>query len=180
MPSKLNPMGLPYGPPSKPASRKVLWHVAANREIAWPRTDPNEDLEVDDTLALLTTSYDDYPADVDWDKQTVESITKRDGDKLHTSYLVKDKPPVVVDRALIPPVTRRQLKLALHRRDLLAPVETTLSALPDPMRKEAEIEYYDATVFVRTHPLVLSIATMLKLAEETVDAVFAEAAAIPS
>lgn len=89
--------------------------------------------------------------------------------------------PVVSEaeaRALIPPVTRRQARLALLEAGLLSGVETALAALPSPQKEAAQIEWADAAVFERDHTLIASMTQALGLTEAQVDDLFRAAASL--
>jgi hypothetical protein len=59
-------------------------------------------------------------------------------------------------------VTRRQLRLWLVRNGYtLSQVEALIEALPEPQRTEARIEWQDATLFERGHPLLRQLAGAL-------------------
>lgn len=75
------------------------------------------------------------------------------------------------------PITRRQLRLTLVRNGIsLAGVEAAIAAMPDGLeKKEAQIEWADASTFNRNHPTLLLIAGALGLTEAQVDAMWAEA-----
>ena len=65
------------------------------------------------------------------------------------------------------PLTRRQFKLALLENNLLATIDTAISNIPDPLLKaRIEIEYAEATEFVRTSDSVKYMLSMLELSEE--------------
>ena len=65
------------------------------------------------------------------------------------------------------PLTRRQFKLVLLENNLLATIDTAISNIPDPLLKaRIEIEYAEATEFVRTSDSVKYILSMLELSEE--------------
>jgi DNA-binding transcriptional MerR regulator len=74
-------------------------------------------------------------------------------------------------------VTRRQLRLWLVRNGYtLAQVEALIEALPEPQRTEARIEWQDATLFERGHPLLRQIAgQLLKKEGKELDAALDEA-----
>jgi len=74
-------------------------------------------------------------------------------------------------------VTRRQLRLWLVRSGYtLAQVEALIDALPEPQRTEARIEWQDATLFERGHPLLHQIAgQLLKMEGKELDAALDEA-----
>ena len=65
------------------------------------------------------------------------------------------------------PLTRRQFKLALLENNHLATIDTAISNIPDPLLKaRIEIEYAEATEFVRTSDSVKYMLSMLELSEE--------------
>ena len=65
------------------------------------------------------------------------------------------------------PLTRRQFKLALLENNLLATIDTAISNISDPLLKaRIEIEYAEATEFVRTSESVKYMLSMLELSEE--------------
>lgn len=76
-------------------------------------------------------------------------------------------------RAAISPVTRRQAKLALHEAGLLEQVEIKLSALEEPMRTIALINWQEATEFERNNEFIGMLGQALNLTEEQVDDLFA-------
>lgn len=68
------------------------------------------------------------------------------------------------------PLTRRQFKLALLENNLLADIDTAISNIPDPLLKaRIEIEYAEATEFVRTSDSVKYMLSILELSEEQVN-----------
>jgi len=76
----------------------------------------------------------------------------------------------------LPPITRRQLRLWLHRAGLLSSVPTLLASLSEPAKSEALIEWADAAVFERHHPLVIQFATALGLTDTQLNQVWITAA----
>ena len=65
------------------------------------------------------------------------------------------------------PLTRRQFKLALLENNLLVDINTAISNISDPLLKaRIEIEYTEATEFVRTSESVKYMLSMLELSEE--------------
>lgn len=78
---------------------------------------------------------------------------------------------------IIPPITKRQLRLTLVRNDIpLATVEAAIASMPDGLQKqEAQIEWADASTFNRNHPTLLLIASALGLTEAQVDAMWEQA-----
>ncbi|MCF7647321.1 hypothetical protein KQ944_18400 [Bacillus subtilis] len=77
-------------------------------------------------------------------------------------------------RAQMPPITKRQLRLTLVRNGIsLGQVEQSIAAMPDGLEKqEAEIEWQDASQFNRLHPTLLLVATALSLTPEQIDAMW--------
>jgi len=81
-------------------------------------------------------------------------------------------------------VTRRQLRLWLVKNGYtLAQVEALIDALPEPQRTEARIEWQDATLFERGHPLLRQLAGQLlkkegKELNAALDEAFRQAAAL--
>lgn len=76
----------------------------------------------------------------------------------------------------LPPITRRQLRLWLHRAGLLSSVPTLLASLSEPAKSEALIEWADAATFERHHPLVIQFATALGLTATQLNQVWITAA----
>ena len=75
-------------------------------------------------------------------------------------------------------VTRRQLRLELLSRGLLANVTAALNGIPDEATKAAAlIEWEDATTFDRAHPLVGQIGAALGLTSAQLDDIWRAAAA---
>lgn len=79
--------------------------------------------------------------------------------------------------AVVPSITRRQLRLTLVRHGIpLSGVEAAIASMPEGLPKqEAQIEWADASTFNRSHPTLLLIAGALGLSEAQVDAMWAEA-----
>ena len=67
----------------------------------------------------------------------------------------------------LPPLTRRQFKLALLGNGLLDVIETTINQIEDAKQKATiQIEYAEATEFVRTSDSVKYMCNLLGLSEE--------------
>lgn len=77
----------------------------------------------------------------------------------------------------LPPITRRQLRLWLHRAGLLGSVPALIASLPEPAKSVALIEWEDAATFERKHPLVMQFASALGLTDAQLDEVWHTAAA---
>ena len=69
--------------------------------------------------------------------------------------------------SLLKPLTRRQFKLALLENNLLSVIDNAISNISDPILKSRiEIEYVEATEFVRTSESVKYMISLLELTEE--------------
>ena len=76
----------------------------------------------------------------------------------------------------LPPLTRRQFKLALLANKLLDVIDNTIASIADPLVKaHITIEYTDATEFVRTSDGVKYMLNILDLTEEQVDTMWEQA-----
>lgn len=70
----------------------------------------------------------------------------------------------------LPPLTRRQFKLALLHAGLTSQVEQLISEIPDPTEKAIlEIEYNEATEFIRTSSSIKYMCNLLDLTDEEVN-----------
>lgn len=90
-------------------------------------------------------------------------------------------PPSVEEaRTLMPPISRRQLRLALVRNGIsIASVDAAIAAMPGGQEKdEAQIEWADAASFERLHPTLARIGAALGLTDAQIDAMWAQASAI--
>ena len=76
--------------------------------------------------------------------------------------------------AVLAPLTRRQLRLALLSIGVTAEdVEAHIADITDPVdRAAAMIEWEDATHYKRDHPLVADVAVSMALPAEQVDALW--------
>lgn len=79
------------------------------------------------------------------------------------------------------PVTPRQFKLALLAIDVYPEtVEAALASIEDAkLRTAAQIEWREATIFRRDHPLIAQVAPLLGGTEEMLDELFLAAQEIP-
>lgn len=111
--------------------------------------------------------------DFDPETQRAEPILVWHADRVERQWtVVPYTPPVPVS------VTRRQLRLELLSRDLLANVTAALNGIPDEATKAAAlIEWEDATTFDRAHPLVGQIGAALGLTSAQLDDIWRAAAA---
>lgn len=81
--------------------------------------------------------------------------------------------------SLLKPLTRRQFKLALLENKLLTAIDTAISNISDPtLKARIEIEYTEATEFVRTSDSVKYMLSILELTEEQVNLMWEAAQAL--
>lgn len=111
---------------------------------------------------------------------TVIGLYANQQEGLAEEYLEDDAPEVIAflnPPEVLPPITKRQLRLTLVRNGIaLSTVETAIASMPEGLPKEeARIEWADASTFNRNHPTLLLIAVVLGLTEEQVDAMWREA-----
>ena len=75
-------------------------------------------------------------------------------------------------RALMPPISKRQLRLTLVRNGIsLSDLDAAILAMGD----EAVIEWQDASEYRRLHPLLNQVAAHLSLTQEQVDVMWQQA-----
>lgn len=75
-------------------------------------------------------------------------------------------------RALMPPISKRQLRLTLVRNGIsLSDLDAAILAMGD----EAVIEWQDASEYRRLHPLLNQVAAHLSLTQEQVDTMWLQA-----
>ena len=76
----------------------------------------------------------------------------------------------------LPPLTRRQFKLALLANNLLDVIDNTIASIADPLVKaHITIEYTESTEFVRTSDSVKYMLNILDLTEEQVNTIWEQA-----
>ena len=76
----------------------------------------------------------------------------------------------------LPPLTRRQFKLALLANNLLELIDSTIASIADPLVKaHVTIEYTEATEFVRTSESVKYMLNILDLTEEQANTMWEQA-----
>lgn len=113
----------------------------------------------------LDGSQDDYITE-DMMEMTPEEIDRHTN--LEKYYTEEQKYNIYLNS--LRPLTRRQFKLALLENNLLADIDTAISNIPDPLFKaRIEIEYAEATEFVRTSDSVKYMLSILELSEEQVN-----------
>ena len=76
----------------------------------------------------------------------------------------------------VPALTRRQFRLALVTNGYsLADIETLIAQIEDDMQRQIiQIEWQDATTFIRTSPNLLFMANLMGLSTEQVDALWSQ------
>lgn len=76
----------------------------------------------------------------------------------------------------LPPLTRRQFKLALLANNLLDVIDNTIASIADPLVKaHVTIEYTESTEFVRTSDSVKYMLNILDLTEEQANTIWEQA-----
>lgn len=77
----------------------------------------------------------------------------------------------------MPALTRRQFRLALVTNGYsLADIETLIAQIEDDMQRQIiQIEWQDATTFIRTSPNLLFMANLMGLSTEQVDTLWSQA-----
>lgn len=88
--------------------------------------------------------------------------------------IVELQPPV----AEVTTVTMRQARLALLRAGLLDNVQAAINALPEPMRREAQIQWEFAADVIKTDPLIVALAPQLGLDADDLTDLFEIAATL--
>lgn len=77
----------------------------------------------------------------------------------------------------LPPLTRRQFKLALLHADLATQIEQAILAIADPLTKAViEIEYNEATEFQRLSDSVKYMCDLLSLSNDEINTLWQQAA----
>ena len=84
---------------------------------------------------------------------------------------------VTYETTPVPALTRRQFRLALVTNGYsLADIETLIAQIEDDMQRQIiQIEWQDATTFIRTSPNLLFMANLMGLSAEQVDALWSQA-----
>ena len=90
-------------------------------------------------------------------------------------YLTDDRKHEVYLKSL-KPLTRRQFKLALLDADLTTTIETAIASIEDKqLRAVLEIEYSEATEFVRTSDSVITMGGLLGLTDDQINDIWERA-----
>lgn len=84
---------------------------------------------------------------------------------------------VTYETPLTPALTRRQFRIALVTNGYsLADIETLIAQIEDDMQRQIiQIEWQDATTFIRTSPNLLFMANLMGLSTEQVDTLWSQA-----
>lgn len=73
-------------------------------------------------------------------------------------------------------LTRRQFKLVLMEHELLTPIEDAIASIDDAaLKARIEIEYKEATEFVRTSDSVAYMSALLSITDEQLDIMWVQA-----
>lgn len=73
-------------------------------------------------------------------------------------------------------LTRRQFKLVLMEHELITPIEDAIASIDDAaLKARIEIEYKEATEFVRTSDSVAYMSTLLSITDEQLDIMWVQA-----
>lgn len=81
-------------------------------------------------------------------------------------------------RALMPVISARQLRLWLHGAGLLEQIPMLITAMPEPQRTTAQIEWEFSTEYQREHPLVKQLGTALRMTSADMDLAWQQAAGL--
>lgn len=118
-----------------------------------------------------------FELDGSQDDNITEDMVKMTDDEVdkHTNpekyYAEEEKHSLYLNS--LRPLTRRQFKLVLLENNLLATIDTAISNIHDPLLKaRIEIEYAEATEFVRTSDSVKYMLSMLEISEEQVNSMW--------
>ena len=88
------------------------------------------------------------------------------------AFTAPPPPPPVIPQS----VTMRQARLALHASGLLASVQPAITALPEPQRTQAQIEWDYSNGLERGNAFVATLGAALGLNSAGIDALFVQAA----
>lgn len=88
------------------------------------------------------------------------------------AFTAPPPPPPVIPQS----VTMRQARLALHASGLLAGVQPAITALPEPQRTQAQIEWDYSNGLERGNAFVATLGAALGLNAAGIDALFVQAA----
>lgn len=113
----------------------------------------------------LDGSQDDYITE-EMQPMTPTEVDKHINPEKH--YTEEDNYNIYLNS--LKPLTRRQFKLTLLENNLLDAVSTAISNIPDPLLKaRIEIEYAEATEFLRTSDSVKQMLGLLEISEAQVN-----------
>lgn len=119
-------------------------------------------------------SQDDYITD-DMIEMAAQEIDKHINPEKY--YTEEQKYNIYLNS--LKPLTRRQFKLALLENNLLTTIDAAINNISDPLLKaRLEIEYTEATEFVRTSESVKYMLSILELTEEQANLMWEAAQAL--
>ena len=81
-------------------------------------------------------------------------------------------------RARLPSITARQLRLWLHGAGLLEQIPSLITAMPEPQRTTAQIEWEFSSDYQRDHPLVIQLGAALGMTSADMDLAWKQAAGL--
>lgn len=92
-------------------------------------------------------------------------------------YSIPPEPSIEEQRAVMLPLTARQLRLGLIRNGIsLASIDAAIDSMSDGQAKdEARVEWEYATSFNRTHQLISTVGLAVNLTEEQIDSMWQQA-----
>lgn len=116
-------------------------------------------------------SQDDYIVE-EMVRMTAEEVDKHINPEKY--YTEEQKYNIYLNS--LKPLTRRQFKLALLENNLLTTIDTAINNISDPLLKaRIEIEYTEATEFLRTSDSVKYMLSILELTEEQANLMWEDA-----
>lgn len=107
----------------------------------------------------------------DYIEEGMTLMTEEEIDKhIHPEKYYTEEQKYNIYLSTLKPLTRRQFKLALLENNLLTTIDAAINNIPDPLLKaRIEIEYQEATEFVRTSESVKYMCNLLGLSEEQIN-----------
>ncbi len=130
------------------------------------------DLETEELGVIPYTAAPDSPTEYGqeiWEKGTTGE---------YGAIRAFTPPTLEEQRAAMPNLTARQLRLGLLHLNKLGDVPLAISALPEPDKSQAQIEWDFAMEFSRVHPLIVRLIPILSLDDEEVDRVWQQFATV--
>ena len=117
----------------------------------------NQQESVVDYVGVIKAGFTTIPPLSQYDTWSIDRwVDERTEEEKYNTYLKSLKS-----------LTRRQFKLALLENSLLTAIDTAISNISDPtLKARIEIEYVEATEFIRTSESVKYMLSVLELTEE--------------